>query len=35
MKDQGHHWTTDGEEVWCKDCGHEPWQRPTRCEVES
>jgi hypothetical protein len=28
MEDHAHRYTTDGQEFWCKDCGHEPWHRP-------
>ena len=31
MKDDGHKYVTDGTEVWCHHCGHEPWQRRETC----
>lgn len=31
MKDDGHKYVTDGTEVWCHRCGHEPWHRRETC----
>jgi hypothetical protein len=35
MKDDGHRYMTDGTDVWCCHCGHEPWHRREVCPVGS